>query len=441
MGPKLVLLVTIDTLRADTLSSHEAGASLTPRLDAFAANATVFLEARSPAPWTKPAIASVLTGLAPAVHGTLSTAASLDARWTTLAERFSGAGYLTSAVVANPHLGPEFGFDQGFDRYRTVPGPDLGRSVGAALLRRLRQTNGGSPRVTELATDALDTHGDRPLFLWVHYLDPHIPYEPPAEFLQGIDVSAIGPRFDDLSGARTGHLRLADAERAAIRELYRAEVRHVDHEVGRLLDAVRAAGFDRGALIVITSDHGEELWDHGSFEHGHTLYDELLRVPLIVKFPEGDPTAATCPSRVTTPLSIASIHSSLLSTAGLPEAEGPELPPSLQQLCASNGPSRPVIGSGTIYYEDRAAVVFDGLKYIRTSGADDEELYRLDRDPGEKRSILADCARCVERGRRLIEEHFARAASLRARLAIPPSSEGELSGEARRQLEALGYLR
>jgi arylsulfatase A-like enzyme/Tfp pilus assembly protein PilF len=241
-----ILLVTIDTLRADRLGAYGYAHARTPTLDALAAAGVRFADATAHAPLTYPSHASILTGRYPGAFGVrLNGMDPLPSSAVTIAERLKGAGYRTGATVASVVLDESYGLAQGFDEYDdSISGPVRETMAMAELQRRAAE-------VTPLAQKWIQRQ-QGPWFLWVHYYDPHLPYEAPAPF----DAAAAGRPYD-------------------------AEIAYVDAELAKLLKPL-----DRSrTVIIVTSDHGEGLGDHGEADHGFFLYDATLRVPLIVAAP------------------------------------------------------------------------------------------------------------------------------------------------------------
>lgn len=293
-APRAVVLITIDTLRADAVSFTAGGVPTTPFLQGLADAGTSFERAYSPSSWTVPAMASLFTALLPSSHGTTTgeirrTAGPageehevvsqpvLPESLETMAEVFARAGYTTIGVPSNLHLSHELGFAQGFDLYGEAgfkPAPVVNRQVEI----QLRRAFGGRWR---------HAWKDGHTFLWVHYFDPHDPYlarEPwygdyarslrdPRKWLSALAMRDLHARFPQPSA------RLAED----LRPLYHSEISFLDHQLGLLDEEI---GFtDPGVLTLVTADHGEELVDHGQLGHGHTLYEELVRVPLLVHWP------------------------------------------------------------------------------------------------------------------------------------------------------------
>jgi arylsulfatase A-like enzyme len=441
-GPvERVLLITIDTFRADQISP-----GITPRLDELRADSVDFATAASPAPWTLPGIASILTGLPPTVHLATGRRSRVPDSLPTLAERLQDAGYATAAFGSNSYLRDPFNVGQGFDHYRAfhgVPPPAGAPTLGSRLLRFLgwppgRGSWASTDRLTGMAVEWLRQNHDRPFFLWVHYFDPHVPYAPPVGMRpKGPAAPAIGFEFDRPQDVRSGRFVPTRDERAWIRALYDAESRYVDSEAGKLLDVARELGIYDDALIVLTSDHGEEFWEHGGFEHGHTLYREVLDVPLMFKLPGGAPTG-----RVELPVSIESVMPTVLEVCGLPVEDAYLAERSLVSRFdgGNDEPVPDIIGTGMHFYEERIGVTFGDWKYMRSLTTEHEELYDRSGDPGERESVASLHPEVLQEARERIEAHLERAAELRHRYDIDPSVSTDLDPETRERLRTLGYV-
>lgn len=453
-----VILLTVDTLRADALAPYAENVgngwgTSAPAFEALAADSTVFLSARSPSPWTKPSTASILTGVAPGVHGTTDLRSILPEEIETLAETLSDAGYRTAGIGRNTFLRDAFNFDQGFDEYQFFPrgnGGILGARMLQALFPHHFATAPSSEELADFAIEWLRRNQNDPFFLWLHFFDPHGPFAPPRRFLPaGRAASRIGTTFADTAAIRDGELVPDLEEREWIRELYRAEIRYVSDEVGRVTRALEDLGLYDQCLIVFTSDHGEEFWEHGGFEHGHTLYDELLRVPLSFKLPHasreadvGIPTGTADPSHQTLDVSTESITPTVLDLLGIDTPSSrftsPSLAPWILGTAQRSGPASPIFAGAVHYYEDEEAVLFDRVKFIRVPLTGHEEVYALDHDPSETHPLVDNEAVAV--GRVLLEEQNRRVETLRRRLGIGGEHDAELDSETLQDLRSLGYI-
>ena len=375
-----VVLISIDTLRAD----HVGVRGLTPALDAFARKAVTFSSAWSHAPLTLPSHSSLLTGLLPTHHGVRDNLGYELRAGETLAERFKKAGFATGGFVSATVLRRETGIARGFDVFdEPVP-----QGAGSQGLERP-----GSATV-EKALGFVRAHAPAPFFLFVHIYEPHTPYAAPERFR----VRGSSP--------------------------YDHEVAAADEMVGALLDGLAALGVQRPA-VVVTSDHGEGLGEHGEDEHGLLLYAEALHVPLLVSWPDGRDGG----TRVSSTVRHIDVAPTLLEAAGLETAgtDGAPLPRS------SSGGSRAAY-SETWYprihlgWSELASAVEGKWHFI---GGPKPELYNLEVDPGETRNLHPDPARPGAAMARYIEDQ---------RKTASVESLGETSGEAEERLRALGYL-
>lgn len=441
-GPlQRVILLTVDTLRADALGVYSEEPRQTPHLDALAGDSIVFENAVSPAPWTLAAFASILTGLAPAVHGTTTSTSRLP-DFPTLADRMHDAGYQTAALGHNPFLLPPFNIARGFAQYEMYPKKHA-RSVGAFLLG-LADPDRFAPDVsttglTRKAVAWLEKNRDRQFFFWLHYFDPHMPYEPPREFLPRVAAPPrIGESFDRFLSVREGYFVPTREEIEWIRTLYQAEVRYVDDNIGRLIETLKRLGIYDETLIVFTSDHGEEFWEHGGFEHGHTLYDELLRVPLFVKLPR-----SSVRRRVEREVTTESIAPTVLDLCAIDYDAALFSSDSLVGLWNSSVPrlaERPIVSAGPIWYERQVAIRFEGSKLITRLLTGREELFDLRSDPGEQRSRVYELPHVLDLARRRMAEHERASRELHARLGAPAGGDAEIGDDALSRLRSLGYI-
>ena len=443
--PRAVVLITIDTLRPDFIGAGSDAAAPTPALDALAADSVVFDNARSAAPWTKPALATILTGLSPLVHRTTSRRVRLPNEVETLAETLADAGYVTAGMGLNTHLEPIFNFGQGFRDYAFPARADWGVGIGARLLRLWRphvypELFPSTEAIADVACAWVEGHHDAPFFLWMHVLDPHWPYAPPPEW---VDAERPNPRLgyfwgdpDTVTAVQAGNTKLGEEDREWVRELYRAEIRYADDNVARLLDTLRRLELYDDALIVLASDHGEEFWEHGRFEHGHTMYDEVLRVPLAFKLP-----GAVARDRIDAAVSTESLTPTLLDAAGVEFDPARFSAPSLVPWWSGTGEARsePLFATGTYYHGEKQAVVFDGKKLVVELDTGRVELYDLAADPEELRSLSAASEEDLREGVRLLDAWMERSAALRETLGLKDDDTFELSADVQARLQALGY--
>lgn len=437
--PDVVLLV-IDALRADRLGAQRNGQPLTPYLDALAKESLVFTNAISQCSWTRPSMATVLTSLhmdahqvdydRPGKDAGKPTACALSSQLETLAEYLKAGGYATAAVQTNGNLTRELGFAQGFDRYDYYADAPAGQ-------------------ITDAALKTVNTMGATgPRFLYVHYIDPHIPYVPPQSHRtllgwplkitpeETATVTDFMGYFDDYLDFVTGlhpapkYPQLSEEGREAVRLLYDAEVRYNDDEVRRLMEAVRAKW--PKAIIIVTADHGEHFWEHRFIGHVMTLYDELTRVPLMVSAP------GLAPGRTDKPVGLVDLMPSIaarVGTAPRPWWQGRSI--------FGEIPADRVLYSKTVTKSPRFDISLEmaqqgPLKLIlnhRRENAD--ELYDLAADPHELVNLAGQRPEEVERFRKLLDAH--RLANEKARRSA--QEQVVLDAETIEQQRRLGYDR
>lgn len=289
-----IILIEVDALRYDALGVYTGDPTSSPRLDAFARDAVVFDQHITQATWTRASTASMFTSVPPGSHGCEGKDGVLASENFTLAEALTAANYATAGFPNNANITAALGFGQGFDWYPYTPEYPLGASestytltmysVARRLYTRLqpdrRVEDYYMPAETQLARAEAWIHaqGDDRWFTFIHLMEPHDPW-----FVHPVTGEAYG---------RAEHPNPDAALEPALRALYRGEVRHVDEQLGLFFDRLRTAGLYEDALIIVTSDHGEELLEHGGWWHGATVYDEQVHVPLLVKLP-GNQRAGT----------------------------------------------------------------------------------------------------------------------------------------------------
>jgi arylsulfatase A-like enzyme len=436
--PVNVLLVVVDTLRADRLGCQGSDSGLTPALDEAAAGGVRFSNTSAHSPWTLPSMASLLTSRHPSGHRAGKKLgpfrfSTLPGEVPTLQERFAGAGYETAAVINVDFLSDAFGMTRGFDLVdfassESNSGTRIAADTTDAALHRLRQLNGG------------------PFFLLVHYFDPHLEYDPPAEFrrlhARPQDRAGAGHLFGskvEMAALRQGRARLAPLMLERLEALYDGEVAYTDREVGRLLDRLAGLGLDSSTLVVITADHGEEFGDHQGFEHGHTLYQELLHVPLILRLPGRLPEARVVDSTVR----LIDLAPTILELAGLPpQVEGFAGKSLVPLIEGREQGDRPVFAEGNFWGADLYSWHSDSFKLILRPGAGQgqparTELFDLRQDPGERQNLAGQVPGRDDR--LLADLQWVREQSGRGDHASSPGAV-DLDPQQVRRLRLLGYL-
>jgi len=389
--PPNLLVYLVDTLRSDHLGVYGYERDTSPRLDAFARDAIRFDQAYSTTSWTRPAVASLLTGVSPRRHGAVTRTQGISLDRPVLAEMLADAGYHTAAFVTNPNVLPIWGFGRGFEVFRDVASIDK---------------TGRADQVNAEVFQYLETSVE-PFFLYVHTRDPHGPYDPPAPF----DAVWPRPSTDELESpqpsvaARARMLdRMAD---------YDGEVRFNDQHFGELLDLLRERGLYDDTLIVFTSDHGEEFRDHGELGHGHTLFQEQVRVPLLVKLPGSRHAGAVTSIRV----SLLDVAPTLLAAAGSapdPSLEGTDL----ATLVADPPIDRALFFDLNLWGATPHRIVAEGvvkgpLKLVRRGEPRRELLlFDLEADPDERSNLAVTRRETALELAGLLDEERARSAGL-----------------------------
>lgn len=382
-----VVVVTIDTLRADRLPAWGHPAGRTPALDRLAADGVRFASAWAAVPLTLPSHATLWTGREPYQHGVRSNIGyRLDgALHPTLAARLRAAGYATGAAVSAYVLRAETGIAAGFDAYDDSLEVEESATLGAL------QRDGAA--TVDAALGWLEGAAARPFFLWVHLFEPHTPYAPPEPF------------------------------RSAFADPYDGEIAAADAQVGRLLAELERRGLYERALIVVASDHGEGLGDHGEAEHGILLYRESLHVPLLIKLPQGARAGET----VGAPVGLVDVAPTVLALLGLPP-----LPDAAGRSLLAPSPGDRRLYAETFYprihlgWSELRALVDASYQYIE---GPDPELYDLRRDPGQRTNLR-------DREPREFRTRRQQLAAVPENLTAAPAA----SGEERAKLAALGYL-
>lgn len=417
-----LVLITIDTWRGDHFDAARAGSALTPELSAFADGGVRFSAAHSVANETSPGTAGILTGLLPRRSGVVVNAHMLPSGVPSLATILAAEGFATAAVVSNPVLRPGMGFEQGFASYELVP--------------RHAAPKARADAVTDAALAALDAvPADGRRFLWVHYLDPHGPYSPPAETLRLFPRERFeAPRDIPLqeTGRQNGFGAIPTYQQHGPAPVsrdgrdylarYAAEVRFLDAEVGRLLAGLGAREVLDGAVVAVSSDHGEALVDdHGYyFSHGNGITQDQVHVPLFLRCP-GCPSGAS----VARPVSTVDLAPTVLARLGVPVPAG----------LALDGDDLLADGARGVYSQSAKRVALrDGDWKVTWRRGESPVLYHLAEDPGELHDLATEHP---DRLRLLMSQ-------LQEMRRLPPLSRpvvrGNTSEEAREHLQALGYL-
>jgi arylsulfatase A-like enzyme len=434
--PPNVVLVLVDTLRADRLGSYGYQRGVTPFLDELAARGTRFARAYAPSSWTNPSVASLFTSRAPEQHLVTRQDAVLDDAEETLAEALEPLGYEAIGVVANFRLQRQLGFGQGFDVWQPATVEQFGNGDKAR-----------APVVGQETLARLERHWrrwpwqrDQPVLLYLHFMEPHGPYRPPEPFRARF-ADVVPPSVS----ADAANQKLVDGDFAAVSPdevalldaLYDAEIAAFDAALRALFGELAARGVLGGALVVVTADHGEEFFEHGGLGHGRTLYEESVRVPLLMLGP-GVPAGRVVDAVV----SLLDVAPTLLDLLGLPPAptfEGRSLVPLFAGAAAEPRPALFELPHPGSRFDLRVHThgEVDGTKKLVVRREPNvfvgvHEAYDLAGDPGEKTPLPAPEGAAMAKD---LEAWRAELAT-RARGAV---SHAPLDDETRDRLKALGY--
>jgi len=391
-----VILISIDTCRADYLSCYGYPHKITPNIDAVAKEGVLFENVISPVPLTLAAHSSMLTGTIPPYHGVHGNVDYyLEASQLTLAEILKDKGFITGAVVSSFVMDSQFGLDQGFDYY-----DDECKDENTATNKKERKGADAS----RAANRWLEQNKDEPFFLFLHYYDPHAPYEAPEPFKSAYPV-----------------------------RIYAGEIAYADYCVGQVIEKLKQLGLYESTLLVITSDHGESLGRHGESTHGYFIYQDTVKVPLVFKLP-----GKSRPKRISSLVGLVDIVPTVLQILGIvnPEnlhgqdlsgcfEEDSTLKPERYIYCES-------LFATTYRFNSLLGVVSDGWKYIQTTRP---ELYDLKNDTSETSNLVEEYPKRA----RLMQKHLRHILDTQVRDA-EIDKELYLARESRERLEALGYV-
>jgi arylsulfatase A-like enzyme len=483
-GPNVVFVVW-DTVRADRMSCYGYETPTTPHLDRFAESAALYENAVSPAMWTLPAHASMFTGLPISAHGTTSEHLWLDDSFDCLAEIFQRAGYGTYFFSANPHVSKERNFTQGFDQAeypaddqwknriqnlvleRLLPkdqSTKLFQNINRArtagpdrMKRRLGTSKDAGPVIAEALEHWLDGRNtNRPFFAFLNYMEAHYPRLPsPAARKQAVpenrieNTYALDQSFPRMLGYMFGYEKFTEEELLSINDVYNASLVDLDSATHALFEMLRKRGILDNTIVVLTSDHGENLGDHGLMEHRYCLYDSLIRVPLLLRYPP-----RLSPRRVKSTVSTLDIYRTVLDLAGLKPIADPYHSKSLlrdeSQLSDRWGVMsellKPDHGRLKRFAEDHPD--FDQTKWLKTyrsiertphklilSSDENHELFDVVNDPGETKDLFSELPEVALQLEAALQEWVGSFDHYKP----DKSSRPELSKETIEQLRNLGY--
>lgn len=431
--PSHIVLICVDTLRPDHLSGYGYERPTTPNLDELAATeGVVFEHAYASSSWTLPSVMSVMTSLHAPQHGVEDRGSRLSDQASSLPERLSGDGWHTAAFVTHIYVSSLFGFDRGFAEFH-----ELSIKWDFKEGHQLRAN-----KVNQRVLPWLNVHAESPSFLYLHYFDPHWNYSPPGPYRSRF----TDPDYDGPADGTWNHLNqylprdqlMPPADLAQTVGLYDGEILWTDHQLGRVFGRMKTLGIWNEALVVIFGDHGEEFQEHGSVHHVRTLYEEVLRVPLIVKLPGGRP--ATARPRVAERVRLVDIAPTILAVAGSPDWPG-IAGRNLLPLIFEPGVDRDIFAHTVRHKANRMALMTGKWKLILTykTAGKSIELFDLAADPLERVSLAEERPDVAGE---LVEKTWREFVSMRLwnRDRLSRGEPVVLSTEQEEQLRRLGYI-
>lgn len=437
--PVNVLLISIDSLRADHVGCYGYGRDTTPEIDRLARDGVIFKNHVSTTSWTLPAHISLFTGQDISVHGVTTDGFSLHPAIPTLAEPLQAAGYQTAAFCSSPYMNPAFGFDRGFDLYHNIDTEreDYVDTVLPSEIERDRvHRDITSPRIAELATAWLEENADRPFFLFLHFWDPHYDYDPPAPYDRLFNPGYRG-KIDGKDYIHNDRVRpgMATEDLEEIIALYDGEIAFTDHHLGLVIEKLKKLDlFDR-TLIIVTADHGDEFFEHNNKGHRSTLYEEVIRVPLIIRQPGEKRTGQT----ISPPVGIIDVAPTILDLLGLEELKkisGRSLRPLLDE--EEPGSERGLLSelSPALY-----ALRGPGVKLLHNAVNGETIVLDLEDDPAETHSDEITSGPLFERWQQEFETRIRHNRELAEELRGSEAGEEiRFQKQEKERLRALGYM-
>lgn len=425
---KNAIIYLVDTLRADKLRPFNPETRVrTPGLDRFVETASSFVAAQTQENWTKPSVATLLSSLLPWEHTATGDSSVLPESVEILPEMLGERGFYTGSFIANGYVSDRFGFRQGWDTYRNY-------------IREGRRTP--AQYVSSDVIAWLDERPqDRPFFLYVHMIDPHVPYRPPSEFLSMYDPAPYrGPiSFEGdptlLENVKSGRIRLQPRDRERLEALYDGEISYHDVHFNALLDALSRRNLLEDTVIVFTADHGEEFWDHGSVGHGHNVFQELLHIPMIVHAPGLES------ARIDEPVGLVDVVPTVLDALDAPLPDDLSGQSMLPLLAAEDSLAPRYAVSG--FMDGWRTILIGRYKLIHRT-ASRFALYDLDRDPNEDTDVARDRPIATRLARGMLGMTLARSSDPVASRAREPGRHRpeatQVDAELEEQLRALGYV-
>lgn len=416
-GPNIVL-ISIDTLRADHLGAYGYGRNTSPNIDRLANEGILFENAFSQAPWTLPAMSSIHTSLYPAQHGVIDYDRLIDNKYITLAEFLKNYHYKTIGVISMPFVDSKYGFSQGFDIFNEK------------YISGLKDIT--SDLITIEAIKYLDQHKNDKFFLWIHYFDPHGSYVNHKEIEFASKTKKKMPNTVDPGALSLISDNLSDEDIQYIKDLYDEEIAFTDKHIGNLLDKIDTLGLKENTIVILTSDHGEEFLERGGFGHRKLLYNELIKVPLIVYNPIYKNQKGL--------ISMENVETRSIAKTIVDIIEIDSNPFSGQNLISENKSKDKKYVFSNVYKKGnilKESVISDNLKLIKNNSDEEKyELYDFYSDKKEKNNIFG----ISETTSSTLQSDLLSKLSELPGSNIKDTKEVDLNSEDIKKLKALGYL-
>jgi arylsulfatase A-like enzyme len=420
-----IVLILIDTLRADHLGCYGYARRTSPTIDRLAAEGAMFEQAIASSSWTVPSTMSLLSSLYEPVHGVDSLQSRYALAHPLLAEVLARAGYKTAGFFAGDTLHPMFGFDRGFDTYSDC------RSGGEMTLEDV-----ANPRVHGAVTRWFEERLQEPFFVFAHYFDIHQAYVPPPPYDTMFDPAFAEPFQQVIRSDGRPDPDLTPRGLEHLIALYDGEIRWTDQWIDQLLDLLRTRGVLDRTLIVLTSDHGEEFGEHGWAYHGHTLHDESVRVPLMVRMPGIVPPGLRIPAQVR----LVDVYPTILSLAGV-EAPAEIVGRNLAPLVLGRQRALDLPPAFSFLHPYLRSIRLPDLKVIEALPGGEAVLYDLTRDPGEQAFLDVAASGRGIRAQRELREFVQGLDEKKASMERTGSGSLETDADSLKRLRSLGYVR
>lgn len=421
-----VILILIDTLRADHLGSYGYYRKTSPALDNFARQGVRFSRAYSNAPWTKPSVASLFTSLYPSTHRTQKgqfeqytkhlKVDTLNQSIKTIAETLKENGYVTVGFCCNPHIKSIFGFAQGFDTWD--------------------ERWGTCENINQRALSWLKKNGSKPFFLYLHYMDVHGPYQPPKpydELFKDNDKRQIPGKFFN------SYLRLGNhTDLGYYIAQYDGQIKYLDDQLQIFFNEISGMGIEDNTLFILTSDHGEEFLDHGGMEHGFTLYNEMLHVPLIMKMKRVLPRGVV----IENPVQSIDILPSILHLLNIKHKSILQGKNFISILEKNQSPqnTNPFVFSEMLHKGNQIAIYRGQFKYIKNNNNKSEMLFDLAKDPLEQVNLAGQLQEKIRIFRNIFKKVKISTLVDFKKLKLKKDKNVELDENLKKELKSLGYL-